>query len=272
MVRKDVTPAEIEAAYNGQKARLPIVSEADQLAATVVLLPDLGLRGWSGWLCKVCRRVPLRNQKPWSWFGCESCRAVDRRAAALFGGRRILPLGQHSIMNGASIRLSTPDGPGLTARFEQFAALGRGWQDLDAWAVLEGDRLVAQLPEEGRRADEQVPLPQWQEWFPPSRAASADAFVRLIGLQQPWLIDMERLVGDVRGSRGRIGERAPGTAPEAVGGPAPEHPRASAPDRPVDDGAGRPPRAWHQQRDRRNRRLQVRNGRALHGALRAVSQ
>ena len=196
MVRKDVTPAEIEAAYNDQKARLPIVSEADQLAATVVQLPGLGLRGWSGWLCKVCRRVPLRNQKPWSWFGCESCRAVDRRAASLFGGRRILPLGQHSIMNGASIRLSTPEGPGLTATFEQFAALGRGWQDLDSWAVLEGDRLVAQIPEEVRRADEQVPLPRWQEWFPPSRAASADAFVRLIGLQQPWLIEIEPQVGD----------------------------------------------------------------------------
>ena len=42
MARKNVTPAEIEAAYQDQKARLPIISEADQLAATVVALPASG--------------------------------------------------------------------------------------------------------------------------------------------------------------------------------------------------------------------------------------
>jgi hypothetical protein len=196
MSRKNVTPAEIEAAYQAQKTRLPIVAEADQLATTVVLLPGLGLRGWSGWLCKVCRRVPLPNRQPWSWYGCEWCRAVDRRAAALFGGDRILPLGQHSIMNGIGIPLSTPEGPGLTAQFEQFAALGRGWDDIDAWAGLEGDRLVAVVQELPGLPGAEVPLPTWQEWFPRSREASADAFVRMISLQQPWLVEMEPQVGD----------------------------------------------------------------------------
>jgi len=196
MARTNVTPAEIEAAYQDQKARLPIVSEAEQLAATVVLLPGLGLRGWSGWLCKVCRRVPLPNRKPWSWFGCEPCRAVDRRAAALLGGERILPLGQHSIMNGIGIPLSTPEGPGLAARFEQFAALGRGWQGLDAWAEFEGDRMAAMIPEADGLPDGEVPLPRWQEWFPPGRDASVDTFIRLIALQQPWLIEMEPRIGD----------------------------------------------------------------------------
>ncbi len=197
MARKDVTPAEIEAAYQDLKARYPIVSKADQLAATVVVLPELGFRGWSGWLCKVCRRVPLPNQQPWSWYGCQACRAVDQRAAGRFGGKRILPLGQHSIMNGIGIRLATPEGPGLTAKFEQFVALGRGWQDIDAWAEIEGERLVAAAEGFGSRLAESVPLPTWQEWFPPSREASADAFARLIALQQPWLIDLESKVGDV---------------------------------------------------------------------------
>ena len=197
MTRRNVTPAEIEAAYQAQRARLPIVSEADQLAAAVVVLPGLALRGWSGWLCKVCRRVALPNRQPWSWFGCETCRAVDRRAATLFGGERILPLGQHSIMNGIGIRMSTPEGPGLTAKFEQFVALGRGWQDIDAWAGLEGERLVAGMPGSRAGGVESVPLPRWQEWFPPSREASADAFARLIALQQPWLIDIETRVNDV---------------------------------------------------------------------------
>jgi hypothetical protein len=197
MARRSVTPAEIEAAYQAQRARLPIVSEADQLAAAVVVLPGLALRGWSGWLCKVCRRVALANRQPWSWFGCETCRAVDRRAASLFGGERMLPLGQHSIMNGIGIRLSTPEGPGLTAKFEQFVALGRGWQDIDAWAALEGERLVAGMRGVGVDEAETVPLPWWQERFPPNREASADAFARLIALQQPWLIDIETRVNDV---------------------------------------------------------------------------
>jgi hypothetical protein len=194
---KDVTPAQIEAAYQEQKKRLPIYSEAAALAAAVVVLPDLAIRGWSGWLCKVCRRVPLPNQQPWSWFGCETCRVVDARAASLFGGRRILPLGQHSIMNGASIRLSTPDGPGLEAKFEQFVALGRGWDDLSRWATLEGDRLAATVLEADWGPSESLPLATWRAWFPAGRVASADAFVRLIAEQQPWLVEMEPLVNDV---------------------------------------------------------------------------
>ena len=171
--------------------------ERERLQAAHVQLPDLRMVGWSGWLCHVCRRVPLPRQAPWSWFGCEACRAVDRRAASLFGGERILPLGQHSMMNGLGIRLSTAAGPGLEAAFEQFAALGRGWDDLSAWAEVEAERLVASVADLGVRTDELVPLPTWQEWFPPGRPASADAFVRLIARQQPWLVDMEPRLGDV---------------------------------------------------------------------------
>lgn len=198
MARKKVTSADIEAAFQDQKARPLIMSEADQLAATVVDLPSLRLRGWSGWLCKVCRRQALPNRRPWSWFGCETCRAVDRRAASLFGGKRILPLGQHSIMNGIGLRLSTADDARLTATFEQFAALGHGWQDIDAWAVLEGDRLVDEVLRHCGHVDERVPLLVWQEWFPPSRDASADAFSRLMCLQQPWLSEIEPRAADRR--------------------------------------------------------------------------
>jgi hypothetical protein len=106
-------------------------------------------------------------------------------------------LGQHSIMNGASIRLSTPDGPGLDAKFEQFVALGRGWEDLSRWASLEGERLAATVPDADWRESKPVPLATWQEWFPAGRAASADAFTRLIVEQQPWLVEMDPRVGDV---------------------------------------------------------------------------
>ena len=196
MARKDVTPAEIEAAYQDLKARYPIVSKADQLAATR-RAPRLGLRGWSGWLCKVCRRVPLPNRSRGPGTAVRPAALSISARPDAFGGKRILPLGQHSIMNGIGIRLATPEGPGLTAKFEQFVALGRGWQDIDAWAEIEGERLVAEAEGSGSRLAESVPLPTWQEWFPPSREASADAFARLIALQQPWLIDMEPKVGDV---------------------------------------------------------------------------
>jgi len=194
---KDVTPAEIEAAYQEQRRRFPIYNEAAALEASVVMRPDLAIRGWSGWLCKVCRRVPLPNRQPWSWLGCETCRVVDARGASLFGGSRILPLGQHSIMNGAGIRLSTPDGPGLDAKFDQFVALGRGWEDLSRWAALEGLRLAATVSEADWGESASVSLASWREWFPSGPIASADAFTRLIAQQQPWLADMEPRVGDV---------------------------------------------------------------------------
>jgi hypothetical protein len=42
---KDVTPAEIEAAYQGLKKRVPVYSEAAALAAAVVARPDLAVQG-----------------------------------------------------------------------------------------------------------------------------------------------------------------------------------------------------------------------------------
>ena len=166
------------------------------MSSICVTLPDLTLQGWSGWLCKVCRRVPLRSQPPWSWFGCEECRAVDRRAASVFGGRRILALGQHSIMNGASIRLPVAEGPALTAKLEQFAMLGSGWKDLSDWAVLEGARLVGDLLAHSEGMSGSVPIEAWLAHVPPGRVASADAYVRLLALQQPWLIEIEPRLGD----------------------------------------------------------------------------
>jgi len=171
--------------------------EREQIRTSQVVLPELTIVGWSGWLCKVCRRVPLRNSAPWSWFGCGSCRAVDARAAAALGGKRLLPLGQHSIMNGVGIRLSTPDGPGRSAKFEQLVSIGQGWQELDQWRDAETARLVAELRDRIAELPESVPVPQWQEWFPASRQASADAYLRLLQAQQPWLLDIEPRLGDV---------------------------------------------------------------------------
>lgn len=171
--------------------------ERERICKSQVVLPELTMVGWSGWLCWVCRRVPLRNAQPWSWYGCGSCRAVDAGAAAALGGRRLLPLGQHSIMNGVSIRLSTPKGPGLDAKFDQLVSIGQGWQELREWSDAETVRLVDHLGDRVGDLPESVSLPRWQEWFPPSRQASADAFLRLLKTQRPWLLDLGPRLGDV---------------------------------------------------------------------------
>ena len=171
--------------------------ELELLRRAEVLLPDLGMAGWSGWLCHVCRRAPLRNSAPWSWFGCSPCRDVDAWAARALGGQRILPLGQHSIMNGVGIELSTPDGPGRDATIDQLVAVGQGWRQLDEWCTAESERLVAEVRERCGDVPGSVSLPQWQQWFPPSQAASADAFSRLLRTQQAWLIDVDPRLGDV---------------------------------------------------------------------------
>ncbi len=97
---KNVTPAEIEAAFQEQKERLPIYSETAALAAAVVVRPDLAHSALVGMAVQGLPARAVAERQPWSWLGCETCRVVDARAASLFGGRRILPLGQHSIMNG----------------------------------------------------------------------------------------------------------------------------------------------------------------------------
>lgn len=143
-------------------------------------LPDLKLEGCRGWLCTVCVRVALPDRRPWSWFGCETCRQVDARIASRFGARRLLPLGQHSIMNGTGLRLDIDDERVLAATYAEFLELGRGWDELGRWKAQEGARLVAIAQERLGSMPASVALATWQEWFPPGEAASIDAYDRLV--------------------------------------------------------------------------------------------
>lgn len=145
-----------------------------------VSLPTLTLEGYVGWLCTVCVRVALPDQRPWSWFGCETCRQVDAQIASRFGARRLLPLGQHSIMNGTGLRLDIDDESVMAAVYAEFLALGRGWKELGTWKAQEGARLVAIAEERFGEVPASVPLATWQEWFPPGEAASIDAYDRLM--------------------------------------------------------------------------------------------
>jgi hypothetical protein len=127
------TPAEVAGIDMDLLARLRPPAEEQRLSEPRVVFPTLDFDGYSGWLCKVCLRSVEADLRPWSWFGCEHCRAVNRRVGGVFGTKRFLPLGQHSIMNGLSLR---PDGVSdakVTAFYDQLTAMNRGWGSLHAW-------------------------------------------------------------------------------------------------------------------------------------------
>jgi hypothetical protein len=162
-----------------------------------VLLPTLAVAGYSGWLCTVCLRAVEPDRRPWSWFGCENCRAVDKRVAGVFGARRFLPLGQHSIMNGLSLSLDESSDARVVAFHDQCTGLIRGWEGLDTWRAQEADRLGAIVREAVGDDVDEVPLSRWTELLPPGPQASARAYRGLLLQQYPWLIELDSRFDDV---------------------------------------------------------------------------
>jgi hypothetical protein len=102
-------------------------------------------------------------------LGCENCRAINA------GLGKPLALGRHSLMNGIGIRVNAS--PEVveqqTARLMAFA---KGDGRLRDWRQCEYRRLAAEFDP---LAD--IPLRIWQQQWPPSPGASADAFSRLLG-------------------------------------------------------------------------------------------
>jgi hypothetical protein len=142
--------------------------------------------------------MPLRDSERWSWLGCQICRNVDARVARRLGGKRFVPLGMHSIMNGAGIRLSTPEGPELTTMFERVVAMSASWDLLNQWGDAEFARLAADAASRLDEPAEAVRLTLWREWFPPSREASADAYSRMLGEQFAWVVEADPVLSDAR--------------------------------------------------------------------------
>jgi hypothetical protein len=120
-------------------------------------------------LCIVCFKATAGGISRWAWLGCANCLAVN---AAL---GKPLALGRHSLMNGIGIRVNAS--PEVveeqTARLMEFA---KGDGRLQDWRRDEYHVLAAEFDP---LAD--IPLRIWQQQWPPCRAASADAFSRLLG-------------------------------------------------------------------------------------------
>jgi hypothetical protein len=114
----------------------------------------------------------------WAWLGCEHCRAINDALARAWGFRP-LTLGRHSLMNGIGVRGGVP--PEVQKRqIDRLAAFAGNLERLRDWRHQEYRRLAAEFDP---LAD--IPLPDWQEQWPPDRRTSADAFSRLLGRELP---------------------------------------------------------------------------------------
>lgn len=124
-------------------------------------------------LCIICFRGTAGGPSRWAWLACNECRISNERIRARTGVRPFA-LGRHSLMNGIGVPGGAP--PEIvseeTARLIEFA---RGDGRLKAWKVREYGRLSAAFDP---LAD--VPLREWQQQWPPSHSASADAFSRVL--------------------------------------------------------------------------------------------
>jgi hypothetical protein len=129
-------------------------------------------------LCIVCARGTAGGSSRWSWLGCEDCRGINDALARAWGVRP-LALGRHSLMNGIGVHggASPEQQKEQAQRLVEFA---RNSTHLHDWRQGEVRRLAADFDP---LAD--IPLRAWQEQWPPSRRASADAFSRLLDRELP---------------------------------------------------------------------------------------
>ncbi|WP_156687402.1 hypothetical protein [Mycobacterium sp. Marseille-P9652] len=129
-------------------------------------------------LCLVCARGIAGGKSRWSWLACDDCRAINAALERTWGVRP-LALGRHSLMNGIGIRGGAPP-EDVERGADQLVAFARSVAALHNWHHQEYRRLADTFDP---LAD--IPLRTWQQQWPPSREASADAISRLLGRELP---------------------------------------------------------------------------------------
>lgn len=142
-------------------------------------------RGWPGCdvsskydLCIVCVRATAGGTSRWAWLACNDCRAVNSAVEEAWGFRP-LAVGRHSLMNGIGLRggASPEEQEDQVSRLLHFV---KHQSRLADWRREEFARLASAFYP---LAD--VPLRIWQRQWPLSRAASVDAFSRLLKTELP---------------------------------------------------------------------------------------
>lgn len=125
-------------------------------------------------LCVVCARATAGGTTRWSWEACGACRRLNRTLEERLG-RRGLPLGRHSIMNGVAHRIASATEASTDAFGAAVQQMVVDWEQLTQWRLQEVQRLAASagLPDK-------VLLTEWSRQFPSGRQASRGAFSRLL--------------------------------------------------------------------------------------------
>ena len=203
-----LTPAEVAGIDEDLLARLSPPTEEARLSEPRVVFPSLDVEGYDGWLCKVCLRSVEANLRPWSWFGCQRCRAVDKRVGSVFGAKRFVPLGQHSMMNGLSLSADASSDASVIAFYDQAQAMNRGWTGLHEWQVEQAAELVWILRSILGKDLDEVPLSVWTEMLAPSAQASAWEYRALLRAHHSWLIDLDPRFDDVDWLAGATSQEA----------------------------------------------------------------
>jgi hypothetical protein len=104
---------------------------------------------------------------------------------AVVGGYRsgALPLGRHSLMNGAAMRVGADSDSEIAEFARTLKDLLREWRRLGEWRKAEARRLADSAMLTSGRGE--VPLEEWLRTFRSSEGASVDAFCRYVGAELP---------------------------------------------------------------------------------------
>ncbi len=151
----------------------------------------------SGWLCKVCSRGTCHDRRPWSRFGCEYGRRADRRVAGLLGARRIIPLGQHSIMNDLGLSLAETSETVQTAFRDQLLALHSGWDALHAWNKARVTELSLALGAELVGGTGTASFMDWHETYPWTPDKSASSYIAYLQAHEAWVLEIDPRTSDI---------------------------------------------------------------------------
>ena len=148
-----------------------------------ITIPDGGYNGGPEGICVICARALIRGSRPFMWAACVTCRRFDRAVARELGGKVFLPLGLHSIMNGAAISVRAEELV-QQAQIDAVMTVARNWGSLFDYKL----ELVKEMTESvGSENLEAVPWTDWSAKFPSSFEESLTAYLRLTNRNYKWL-------------------------------------------------------------------------------------
>ena len=137
-------------------------------------------------LCTICARELAPSESLWTYRACLNCMTFDAVLGEEFEGDMFLPLGRHTVMNGAIIEHDAIDIV-QQAQSEGVDVVLAQWESLLNWRSSEVRHLATQA---GFKNGDTVTLVQWQYANPPSRQASFDAYLRLLETSHAWVFGL----------------------------------------------------------------------------------